>query len=173
MILDVPSLAGHLELRLDPAKVKALRGYDFLTLAVADRSALDNWIARLDALGIHHSPPIVALLGWLLVAADPDGLRLRFYTTEPHRLDESAVEFDSPWLGTGPIADSADNDDRSIVCAIGSDIPGVPRGWSAGSAPARRVRRRARCEKWVCQSIRWAATVWYSTQSVAARHTAG
>jgi quinol monooxygenase YgiN/catechol 2,3-dioxygenase-like lactoylglutathione lyase family enzyme len=123
VILDVPGLAGHLELRLDPATAKALNGYDFLTLAVADRSSLDDWVARLDVLGVDHSPPIVALVGWLLVAADPDGLRLRFYTTEPHRLSESAVEFNSPWLGTGPIADPADS---SIVCNIGrlTALPG-------------------------------------------------
>jgi quinol monooxygenase YgiN/catechol 2,3-dioxygenase-like lactoylglutathione lyase family enzyme len=125
VILDVPGLAGHLELRLDPATARALNGYDFLTLAVAGRSSLDDWAARLDALGVDHSPPIVALVGWLLVAADPDGLRLRFYTTEPHRLSESAVEFDSPWLGTGPIP-ADNNDERSNVCAIGrlKSLPG-------------------------------------------------
>jgi quinol monooxygenase YgiN/catechol 2,3-dioxygenase-like lactoylglutathione lyase family enzyme len=120
VILDVPGLAGRLELRLDPATARALNGYDFLTLAIADRSSLDDWVFRLDALGIDHSPPIVALVGWLLVVADPDGLRLRFYTTEPHRLGESAVEFDSPWLGTGPAAEPAGtNDDGSVVCNIG------------------------------------------------------
>jgi quinol monooxygenase YgiN/catechol 2,3-dioxygenase-like lactoylglutathione lyase family enzyme len=118
VILDVPGLAGLLELRLDPATAKALNGYDFLTLAIENRSSLDDWVARLDALGVEHSPPIVALVGWLLVVADPDGLRLRFYTTEPHRLGESAVEFDSPWLGTGPTAEPADGD-STIVCNIG------------------------------------------------------
>jgi quinol monooxygenase YgiN/catechol 2,3-dioxygenase-like lactoylglutathione lyase family enzyme len=124
VILDVPGLAGRVELRLDPATARALNGYDFLTLAIADRAALDDWIARLDALGVEHSPPIVALVGWLLVVADPDGLRLRFYTTEPHRLGESAVEFDSPWLGAGPIAEPADA--SSVVCNIGrlTALPG-------------------------------------------------
>jgi quinol monooxygenase YgiN/extradiol dioxygenase family protein len=124
VILDVPGLTGHLELRLDPATAGSLTGFDFLTLAVANRSALDDWIARLDALGIHHSPPIVALVGWLLVAVDPDGFRLRFYTTEPHRLGDSAIEFDSPWLGTGPTP--AADDDSQTVCAIGrlTALPG-------------------------------------------------
>jgi len=98
VILDVPNLGTKLELRLDPATAKALGEYDFLTLAVQDRAALDRWIEHLDNLGVDHSPPVVALVGWLLVVPDPDGLRLRFYTTEPHGLDISRVEFDSPWI---------------------------------------------------------------------------
>jgi quinol monooxygenase YgiN/catechol 2,3-dioxygenase-like lactoylglutathione lyase family enzyme len=125
VILDVPGLVGRLELRLDPATAKALNGYDFLTLAIENRSSVDDWIARLDTLGVEHSPPIVALVGWLLVVADPDGLRLRFYTTEPHGLGESAVEFESPWLGTGPIG-QPDGDGSSIVCNVGrlTALPG-------------------------------------------------
>jgi quinol monooxygenase YgiN/catechol 2,3-dioxygenase-like lactoylglutathione lyase family enzyme len=118
VILDVPGLAGNLELRLDPSTATALNGYDFLTLTVEDRPAIEKWITRLDALGIVHSPPIVAMVGWLLVAPDPDGLRLRFYTAEPHGLGSSAVEFDSPWLGTGPIAEPASGGDSSTVCAV-------------------------------------------------------
>ena len=98
VILDVPNLGTKLELRLDPATAKALGEYDFLTLAVQDRAALDRWIEHLDNLGVDHSPPVVALVGWLLVIPDPDGLRLRLYTSEPHGLDISRVEFDSPWI---------------------------------------------------------------------------
>jgi quinol monooxygenase YgiN/catechol 2,3-dioxygenase-like lactoylglutathione lyase family enzyme len=118
VILDVPGLAGRLELRLDPPTAQALNGYDFLTLAIADRSAMNTWVARLDALGVHHSPPIVAMVGWLLVVPDPDGLRLRFYTIEPHELGESAVEFDSPWLGRGPTTEPAGNEDSSTLCVV-------------------------------------------------------
>ncbi|UXX96631.1 VOC family protein [Streptomyces sp. AD2-2] len=100
VILDIPGIAGRVELRLDPATAKSVSGYDFLTLAVADRSTMDSWVTRLDSLGVHHSPLIVALVGWLLVVPDPDDLRLRFYTTEPHGLAASAVEFDSP--GSAP-----------------------------------------------------------------------
>ncbi|GGZ45115.1 hypothetical protein GCM10010371_00070 [Streptomyces subrutilus] len=102
VVLDVPGLGTPLELRLDPATASTLQGYDFLTLAVDDRSALDAWTAHLDTLGITHSPPLVALAGWLLVVPDPDGQRLRLYTTTPHGLDASRVEYDSPWIGTGP-----------------------------------------------------------------------
>ena len=102
VILDVPNLGTHLELRLDQAMAQALSGYDFITLAVRDRPALDRWVTHLGGLGVHHSPPIVALVGWLLIISDPDGLRVRLYTTEPHGLDASRVEFDSPWLSTEP-----------------------------------------------------------------------
>jgi catechol 2,3-dioxygenase-like lactoylglutathione lyase family enzyme len=98
VILDAPGLGTRIELRLDPATAAALAGYDFLTLAVEDRSALDGWTAHLDSLGVPHSPPIVAMSGWLLVVPDPDGLRLRLYTNEPHGLGSERVEYDSPWL---------------------------------------------------------------------------
>ncbi|MEU2619669.1 putative quinol monooxygenase [Streptomyces sp. NPDC007157] len=101
-VLEVPGLGTRLELRLDPATATALEGYDFLTLAVDDQAALGQWITRLDTLGIPHSPPVVALAGWPLVIPDPDGQRLRLYTTTPHGLNAVCVEFDSPWLSTGP-----------------------------------------------------------------------
>ena len=97
VILDVPNLGTKLELRLDPTTADALGEYDFVTLAVEDRVALDRWVEHLDNLGVRHSPPIIALVGWLLVIPDPDGLRLRLYTVEPHGLGLSRVEFDSPW----------------------------------------------------------------------------
>ncbi|WP_164835798.1 antibiotic biosynthesis monooxygenase [Actinacidiphila soli] len=119
VILDVPGLGTLLELRLDPATAAALGRYDFLTLAVDDRAALDRWITHLDDLDILHSPPLVALVGWLLVIPDPDGLRLRLYTTQPHGLDASEVDVASPWLGTGPVATSA----VCVVATIGA-VPG-------------------------------------------------
>lgn len=102
VILDVPGLPTLIELRLDPPMAGALRGYDLITLTVPDRAALDQCIDRLDALGVEHSPPIVAKFGWLLVLVDPDGQWLRLYTAEPHGLDPSRVEHDSPWLTAGP-----------------------------------------------------------------------
>jgi quinol monooxygenase YgiN/catechol 2,3-dioxygenase-like lactoylglutathione lyase family enzyme len=117
VILDVPRIAGKVELRLDPKTAGALDGYDFLTLSIEDKDALDRWAAHLDALGIQHSPPIVAMVGWLLVVTDPDGLRLRFYTTRPHGLDPSRVEFDSPWLSSGPAAPAKAEADTT-VCAV-------------------------------------------------------
>lgn len=106
VILDVPGLGTRLELRLDPATATALAGYEFLTLAVDDRAALDRWITHLDSRGITHSPPVVALVGWVLVIPDPDGQRLRLYTIAPHRLDADRIEYDSP--GSAPARPGSD-----------------------------------------------------------------
>jgi len=116
VVLDVPGLGTRLELRLDPATATALAGYEFLTLAIDDRAALDRWITHLDTLGITHSPPVAALVGWVLVVPDPDpdGQRLRLYTTEPHGLDADRIEYDSPWLSTGPGPESNPTDEGAI-----------------------------------------------------------
>lgn len=111
VVLDVPGLGTRLELRLDPTTAIALEGYEFLTLAVDDRAALDRWITHLNTLGITHSPPVAALVGWVLVIPDPDGQRLRLYTTAPHGLDADRIEYASPWLSTGPGPESRPDDE--------------------------------------------------------------
>lgn len=60
-----------------------------LMLGVADKAALEQWVARLDELGIGHSPVIDASLGWLLVLNDPDGHEIHLYTDERHEIDQS------------------------------------------------------------------------------------
>jgi catechol 2,3-dioxygenase-like lactoylglutathione lyase family enzyme len=107
VILEVPNLGTRLELRLDPTTADALAAYNFVNLAVEDRAALDRWVEHLDNVGIRHSPPIVALLGWMLVIPDPDGLCLHLYTTQPHGLEASLVDFDSPWLGAEQVMPGA------------------------------------------------------------------
>ncbi|KMO10279.1 VOC family protein [Methylobacterium platani] len=97
VILDVPGLGPYLELRLDPIQAARQAGFDPVTLAVRDQSALDGWIAHLDAAGIAHSPILVAIQAWLVVFADPDGRRLRLYTQETHGPELPPNEA-SPWL---------------------------------------------------------------------------
>jgi quinol monooxygenase YgiN/catechol 2,3-dioxygenase-like lactoylglutathione lyase family enzyme len=146
VILDVPRIAGKVELRLDPKTAGALDAYDFLTLAIEDRTALDEWIRHLDALGIHHSPPIVAMVGWLLVATDPDGARLRFYTTQPHGLDLSRIEFDSPWLAAGPAP--AATEEPGAVCAVAklTVLPGhTEEAYELMRSVARETRKEDGC----------------------------
>jgi hypothetical protein len=67
------------ELWVSAASAKAQAGYDFLTLAVKDRAALNSWSKYLDDLGIEHSDILTAIDSWLLVVEDPDGHRMRFY----------------------------------------------------------------------------------------------
>ncbi|MEA2726072.1 MAG: hypothetical protein QOD93_5816 [Acetobacteraceae bacterium] len=100
MILEVPGLGTHLELRLDPKQAAAQRGFDPVTMAVRDRTALAAWADHLEAAGIEHSPVLTAIQAWLVVFADPDGRRLRLYTLEMHG-PELPPDEDSPWIAGG------------------------------------------------------------------------
>jgi catechol 2,3-dioxygenase-like lactoylglutathione lyase family enzyme len=63
VILEVPGLGTHLELRLDPGAAERQRGFDPVTIAVEDRNALRAWADHLDAAGIPHSPALTAIQG--------------------------------------------------------------------------------------------------------------
>ncbi len=97
MILDVPGLGTHLELRLDEGQAKAQRGFGPITIAVEDRAALAAWMDHLDGVGIEHSPVLAAIQAWLVVFVDPDGRRLRLYTLETHG-PELPPDEASPWI---------------------------------------------------------------------------
>lgn len=73
----------------------AATGADLLGLLVEDRADLEAWAARLDELGIDHSPIIDATVGWLLILHDPDGLELHLYTRTRHGIDHG----DRPGFG--------------------------------------------------------------------------
>ena len=78
-----------LALRENPPAARGVAGADLINLLVEDRSSLEAWVARLDELGIDHSPLIDATIGWLLVLHDPDGIELHLYTSERHGIDQS------------------------------------------------------------------------------------
>lgn len=71
-------------LRQDPPAAEGAGGFNYLNLAVADHEALHAWVARLDELGVDHSPVIEATIGWILVLHDPDGTELHLYTVQRH-----------------------------------------------------------------------------------------
>ena len=96
-ILEVPNLGTRLELRLSPEEAEKQKGFDPLTIAVDDRTALEAWGKHLDELQIEHSPVITAIQAWLIVFNDPDGRRLRLYTLSTHGSQLKPDE-DSPWL---------------------------------------------------------------------------
>jgi catechol 2,3-dioxygenase-like lactoylglutathione lyase family enzyme len=60
-------------------------GLDHLELLVAERSDLDDWVVRLDALGIAHSgitePTYTG--NRMLNLRDPDGIALEFFWAAP------------------------------------------------------------------------------------------
>jgi glyoxylase I family protein len=55
-------------------------GLDHLSLAVADRAALEEWAERLEMLGVIHSPIKEGSTGSLIAFRDPDNIALEFYT---------------------------------------------------------------------------------------------
>jgi catechol 2,3-dioxygenase-like lactoylglutathione lyase family enzyme len=79
----------YIALRHNPAAAAGTAGFDPVSLAVADRAALDRWIAHLDDLGIDHSPPIDASIGWMIVFHDPDGIEHHLYTMAAHGIDQT------------------------------------------------------------------------------------
>ena len=47
---------------------------------MADRPALEAWVARLDAHGVVHSDIVSGATGDLVPFRDPDNIALEFYT---------------------------------------------------------------------------------------------
>jgi catechol 2,3-dioxygenase-like lactoylglutathione lyase family enzyme len=97
MILEVPGLGTMLELRLNAPQAVAQRGFDPVTIAVADRAALERWMRRLDEASIAHSSVLAGVQAWLAVCEDPDQRRLRLYTLETHG-PELSPSMDQRWL---------------------------------------------------------------------------
>ena len=79
-----PKEGFTLALRENPPLARAIAGYDPFAILLKGQADVESWAARLDDLGVEHSPVIRATVGWLLSFKDPDGLDLRFYTAEGH-----------------------------------------------------------------------------------------
>jgi len=58
-------------------------GLDHLSFAVADRAELDAWVARLDELGIAHSPVQDEGDAYQVTFRDPDGIALELSARIP------------------------------------------------------------------------------------------
>jgi len=72
-------------LRLDPEKAFAAAGFDYFSIGVPDRAAMETLAAHLDDLGETHAGVHFATIGWILPGLhDPDGHEIRFYTNESH-----------------------------------------------------------------------------------------
>jgi catechol 2,3-dioxygenase-like lactoylglutathione lyase family enzyme len=82
-----------LALRLDPERARAAAGFDYFTIGVPGKDAIEQLAARLAALGEQHAGVHWASIGWILPGLhDPDGHEVRFYTIQQHtELDPDAV----------------------------------------------------------------------------------
>jgi catechol 2,3-dioxygenase-like lactoylglutathione lyase family enzyme len=80
--LQHPSAGIILCLFAAPPQAQALADFSPVSLAVASTSELERWEAHLAILGIEHTAPRNAYLGWALDVIDPDGKRIQLHTRE-------------------------------------------------------------------------------------------
>lgn len=86
LALNHPDGGPRLALRLDPDKAAASSGFDYFSIAVPTKTAMDELSERMTSLGDTHAGVHVASLGWILPGLmDPDGHEIRFYTNESHK----------------------------------------------------------------------------------------
>jgi catechol 2,3-dioxygenase-like lactoylglutathione lyase family enzyme len=80
-----PNGGPALALRLDPERARAAAGFDYFSIGVPDKAAIDDLAARLTRLGEQHAGVHWATIGWILPQLhDPDGHEVRFYTHQQH-----------------------------------------------------------------------------------------
>jgi catechol 2,3-dioxygenase-like lactoylglutathione lyase family enzyme len=85
VVMSHPNGGPGIGLRLDPQRSEGIGDFDFFSIGVPDRPALDDLAARLSDLGERHAGVHFATIGWILpMLHDPDGHEVRFYTTDHH-----------------------------------------------------------------------------------------
>lgn len=83
-------------MRLDPELAERTAGFDYFSVGVPDKAAMEQLAERLTALGEHHAGVHFATIGWILpMLHDPDGHEVRFYTTDHHTDSLDARDDDS------------------------------------------------------------------------------
>lgn len=87
--LDLPGVPGGLALREAPEHAAGVSGFNLAVWSVSGERDIDDWMARLDELGVEHSPKIAATIGWMVIFTDPDGIEHHLYTDKPHGIDRS------------------------------------------------------------------------------------
>jgi catechol 2,3-dioxygenase-like lactoylglutathione lyase family enzyme len=87
-----PNGGPMLGLRLDPERAAAAAGFDYFSIGVPDKPAIEELAERLTGLGESHAGVHFATIGWILPHLhDPDGHEVRFYTNEHHTQPGPAV----------------------------------------------------------------------------------
>jgi len=70
---------------LSPDRAARVNGFDYFSIGVPDKHALELLAHRLSELGDEHAGVHFAAVGWILPGTqDPDGHEVRFYTTDHH-----------------------------------------------------------------------------------------
>jgi catechol 2,3-dioxygenase-like lactoylglutathione lyase family enzyme len=99
VVLRHPNGGPDFGLRLDPARAEAAAGFDYFSIGVPSREAMEELADRLTALGEPHAGVHFATIGWILPELhDPDGHEVRFYTTAHHRepLGDGVLRVENP-----------------------------------------------------------------------------
>ncbi len=78
-----------LGLHLDPDRARALAGFAFMALTVAEPDGLGGWSQWLERMEVDHGPVVRTQLGTYLEVPDPDGLVVRLHSSEQPSLDEA------------------------------------------------------------------------------------
>lgn len=110
-----PNGGPELGLRLDPARAEAAAGFDYFSIGVPSKDAIDDLAASLTSLGERHAGVHFATIGWILPNLhDPDGHEIRFYTTTRHTElpSDGAVVVEDP-RERAEASERAMQDDRS------------------------------------------------------------
>ena len=85
VVMQHPNGGPYFALRLDPERAARAAGFDYFSIGVPAKAALEALAERLTALGEAHAGVHFATIGWILPGAhDPDGHEVRFYTTQSH-----------------------------------------------------------------------------------------
>lgn len=85
LVMTHPNGGPMFGLRLDPERAGACAGFDYFSIGVPTKDALEALAQRLTQLGETHAGVHFATIGWILPHThDPDGHEVRFYTTEHH-----------------------------------------------------------------------------------------
>lgn len=83
--MEHPNGGPGMAFRLDPERARAAAGFDYFSIGVPDKQAIDALAARLLDLGEEHAGVHFATFGWILpMLHDPDGHEVRFYTVQHH-----------------------------------------------------------------------------------------
>lgn len=77
---ELPGIGPVLALREDPEAARGLGAFAVANFEVADRGALETWVAHLDKLDVEHDPIVDAPRASLLVLRNPDGQEIHLYT---------------------------------------------------------------------------------------------
>lgn len=97
LALEHPNGGPSLALRLDPARAEAAAGFDYFSIGVADKPAIEALAARLTDLGEEHAGVHFATIGWILpLLHDPDGHEVRFYTNAHHTEPTEPITVHNP-----------------------------------------------------------------------------